>query len=123
MLEVLEEFRGKRVLVIEHQHVLIQEFREQLQASEAIVVGPVPSVDQALALVDDHEIDVAIIDVMVDGQIAFAVTNALEAHDIPFVFASAIEPEHASDRYCGYVLERPAAMQAIAQKLFGERPH
>jgi CheY-like chemotaxis protein len=123
MPEVLEEFRGKRVLVVENQHVLTQEVGEQLQSSSAAVVGPVASVDQALSLVDEHEIDVAIIDVMMDGEIAFAITNALEAHGIPFVFASATEPEDAGDHYCGHVLKRPATMQAIAQKLFGERPH
>ena len=123
MPEVLEEFRRKRILVVENHPFLTEEVRKQLRASDAVVVGPVPSVKQALALVDNHEVDVALVDVMLDGETAFAITNALDAHHIPFVFASATKPEDAADDYCGYALEKPTAMQAIARKLFGDRPH
>lgn len=123
MSQVLEEFRGKRVLVVENEYLLAREIQRQLEASGAAVVGPVPSVAQALELIDDHQIDVAILDVQLDAETSFPIANALEAKGIPFVFATAYAQEQMPERYCRFVVSKPVGLQAIAQKLFGDRPH
>jgi DNA-binding response OmpR family regulator len=123
MSVILEEFKGKRILVIEDESLLADATRRQLDASRAVVIGPVSTPKQALALIDQHEIDAAILDVMLDAEITLPIADALEARKIPFVFATAFEPDSMPRRYRGFSVSTPEGMQAIAQRLFGERPH
>lgn len=120
---VLEEFRRKRILVVEDEYTLAQETRLQLEASHAIVIGPVPSVGQALALIDEHEVDAAILDVMLDAETSLPIAEALEFKRIPVVFATAVSLDYLPERYRGFVVSKPSGMQEIAQRLFGDRPH
>lgn len=123
MTHVLEEFRNKCILVVEDDYLLAEETRRQLEASGAQVIGPVPRVDQALSLIDNNEIDAAILDVRLDAETSYPIAATLEARSIPFVFATAFSTEDMPEAYRGFVVEKPASLQAIGQKLFGSRPH
>jgi DNA-binding response OmpR family regulator len=56
------------------------------------VVGPVPTVEQALALIGSEEIDLAALDLSLGaGQNSFPIARVLAAEGIPFLFISGYE--------------------------------
>lgn len=85
------------------------------------MIGPAASVEAALDLLDDTDhLDGAVVDLNLQGEMAFPVADALMKRDIPFVFStgydqSAIPPRYGDTPRC----EKPAKATAIAQALFG----
>ena len=63
------------------------------------VVGLVGSLDGALAMARDAEIDAAVLDVNLNGQDSFAAADILGGRNIPFVFASGYGPDAIIDRF------------------------
>lgn len=80
--------RGRRVLIIEDEHLIAWDLAEVLTEKGAQVIGPKTSVDAALkALASGHPPDVALLDVSLDNhESAFAVAEELQARRIPFIF-------------------------------------
>lgn len=112
-------FAGKRVLVVEDEFLLADETRRQLEQLGAIVVGPTPQVTAALVLIDRQMIDVAILDILLDGVEVFPVAERLRERGIPFVFASAFGSSAIPERFKGYVLcDKPIELENIARGLF-----
>lgn len=70
------------------------------------MLGPVPSVRLALALLADAALlDAAILDVSLGGEMVFPVAEALRERGVPFVFAtgydrSVMPPVYAETPYC-----------------------
>lgn len=112
---------GRRLLVVEDEYFLAAELAEALKAEGAKVIGPASSVDDALDLLDDtDQLDGAVLDLNLQGEMAFPVADALMERRIPFVIStgydrSAIPPRYAGVPRCG----KPAKSAAIAQALFG----
>lgn len=84
-------FQGRRILLAEDEYVIAEAMRRNLEKAGAIVVGPVASVDAALALIEAEQIDGALLDISLRGQKVFPVAEALVARGIPFVFATGYE--------------------------------
>lgn len=114
------QFADKRILVVEDEFLLADEARRRLTRLGAIVVGPTPRVDQALALIEEEAVDAAILDVFLNDALVFPVAERLEMLGIPFVFATAYNPSVIPPRFGGYVLcEKPLELENIARGLFG----
>jgi CheY-like chemotaxis protein len=79
---------GRRVLVIEDEILVAMELESVLRRQGCTVLGPVPTVDRALALIEGGQIDAALLDLNLDGQSALPVAAALNARDLPFVVVS-----------------------------------
>lgn len=76
------------------------ELQTQLEEMGAFVIGPAPSVDDALRCINDGtRIDAAILDVNLRGECAFLVADALCARAIPFLFSSGYEDDVTRSRY------------------------
>ncbi|XYD12106.1 response regulator (plasmid) [Methylobacterium sp. NMS12] len=81
---------GRRVLVVEDEYLIAMEVKRWLLAAGADVVGPVPSVVQALDLIEDQgTLDAAVLDVNLGGgDMVFPVADALRALGVPYLFAT-----------------------------------
>jgi CheY-like chemotaxis protein len=79
---------GRRVLVVEDEFFLADDMAHALRALGAEVSGPVPTSDQALALLAAEPIDAAVLDMNLKGRMVFPVADALRERGIPFVFAT-----------------------------------
>ena len=77
------------VLVVEDEFLLAMELEAVIQAQGWQVLGPVGSVEEALALLDHQLPDVAVLDVNLRGVMVTPVAEALAQQDIPFVLATA----------------------------------
>ncbi|MBB5577969.1 MULTISPECIES: response regulator [Rhizobium] len=116
-------FSGRRVLIVEDEYLLANEAHRQLVKLGAIVVGPTARVDQALDLIQDEDVDAAILDVHLDGEMVFPVAERLNELKIPYVFATSYDPSIIPTRFTGFVFcEKPIEIEHIARALFGPRP-
>lgn len=92
--------RGRRVLVVEDEYLIAVSLSDHLQAIGSTVIGPAPSVEKAIRLIESNpRIDVAILDFNLGGVSAYAVADALLARNIPFVFSSGYDSSDLRDRY------------------------
>jgi len=81
--------RGRRILVIEDESMAAEDLRRDLEQVGAVVVGPVPSVTDALTVLTQEEaIDGAVLDVNLRGEKAYPVADALRERGIPFVLST-----------------------------------
>jgi CheY-like chemotaxis protein len=98
------DLAGRRILVVEDEFLLAMELESLLERHGSIVLGPVSSVDQALAALEAEQPEIALLDVNLKGQRATPVAAALRQRGVPFVLitgyssAQLLEPElrHAS---------------------------
>lgn len=77
----------KNILVVEDDFILATDLGETLQELVGGNIRIARSVRDALAAISD-EIDLATIDVKVDGEACLAVVNALEEKGIPYVYVT-----------------------------------
>jgi CheY-like chemotaxis protein len=80
---------SRRVLVVEDEYFLADDMARALEQVGAEVVGPVPSVARALAVLASGEsVDAAVLDINLRGEMVFPVADALRARGTPFVFST-----------------------------------
>lgn len=80
---------GRCVLVVEDEYLIAIELKQWLQAVGCEVLGPVPSVEQALDLIEDRSPDAAVLDVNLgDGDEVYPVADKLGELGVPYVFAT-----------------------------------
>lgn len=92
----------RHIPVVEDEYMLAYDMQADLEAAGAVVIGPEPSVMQALSRIDHEDrIDAALIDLNLRGEMAFPVADALTARHIPFLFASGYDDSAIGDRYPG----------------------
>ena len=80
---------GRRILVVEDEYLIAVEVKRWLEGAGAMVIGPVPSVDQALDLIEDDGLAAAVLDVNLgDGDTVYPVADRLAAAGVPYLFAT-----------------------------------
>jgi DNA-binding NtrC family response regulator len=97
MQEAAEMLRGRRVMIVEDELLVAMELESLLEEQGCAVIGPAPTVDRALALLDREPPDAAILDVNLDGQTAIPVAAALNARGVPFLLATGYGNAQASE--------------------------
>jgi CheY-like chemotaxis protein len=119
----LSALRGRRVLVAEDEYFFAIDLSHELEIHGALVVGPVPRVEDGLELLArESPPDLAILDVNLGGSMVFPLADALIARGVPFVFATAytrpeLPPAYAGMPHC----EKPVNVRRIAELLANEQ--
>lgn len=92
--------RDRLILAVEDEYYLAMELERDLATAGAVVIGPVPSVEQALALIAaEPAIDAAVLDVNLGGEMAHPVAEALLTRGIPFVLTTGYTDGKLGERY------------------------
>jgi len=111
--------QGRRVLVAEDEYMIAEEIALVLGDAGADVLGPVPSVGDAVRLIAaENPIDCALLDVNLGKEAIWPVVDALLARGVPLVLAtgydaSAIPPTYLHLPRC----EKPASGKDLARAL------
>ncbi|ANM13233.1 MULTISPECIES: response regulator [unclassified Rhizobium] len=85
----VETLAGLAILVVEDDYFIADELARSLARAGAQVVGPVGSLNDALALLDDTDhLDFAILDLNLDGVSAIPIADKLAAGNLPFAFVT-----------------------------------
>jgi CheY-like chemotaxis protein len=113
---------GRRVLIVEDDCITAMDLAETLSAAGAQVVGPAATIGTAFELLRRQpQLDIALLDVEVEGAYVFDVADELVKLEVPIVFTTGYERSeipvrfHAA-RHC----EKPIGIAAIARALSDE---
>ncbi|MEZ5784891.1 MAG: response regulator [Xanthobacteraceae bacterium] len=104
-----------RVLIVEDDFILLLDLEAILQKAGADIIGLCRSLDEALPLVEQAEMSVAILDVRIGQNSIAPVARQLTARNIPFLFYTgqiATDPLLSEWSDCR-VIEKPAAAPTI----------
>ncbi|MGF7147269.1 DNA-binding response OmpR family regulator [Sphingomonas zeicaulis] len=112
---------GRRILVVEDEYMLAAELRTALMEVNAVVLGPVGTVDATLDLLrSDPHVDGAILDVNLHGEPVYPAADELVARGVPFVFATGYDASVIPKRFA-HVLscDKPINIKKIVQAIGG----
>ncbi|MDX7950233.1 response regulator [Lichenihabitans sp. Uapishka_5] len=107
--------KGRLVFIVEDEYFLAFELKDEFLAAGARVLGPAPSVEQALTLLaSEPRVDAAILNLNLGGEMSFPVAEALLSRGIPFVFTTGYGDGALDERYPQIArCEKPTNMQAL----------
>ena len=80
--------QGKRVLVVEDEHLVGMETAESLQAAGCVIIGPVSTIDEAVNVARAESFDAAVLDINLNGELIWPAAHVVRARNIPFVFTT-----------------------------------
>lgn len=107
-----------RVLIVEDEYFLASDLERALTSAGVKVLGPVPTCQEALDLLQTHEIEIAILDINLAGGDVFPVARALQARAVPIVFATGYDRGSLPDEFHDTPLwEKPFEVRVLVDVL------
>ena len=105
-----------RVLVVEDEMTIALMIEDMLVDLGHEVVGMAMRLPDALALAGVAEIDFAILDVNLAGQMSFPVAELLKSRGVPFIFATGYGSAGVDAPYRGraVVMKKPFALKDLS---------
>lgn len=107
---------GKRILVVEDEFIIAAMVEDVLVELGATVVGPAYKIPDGVLLAQQQAIDAAVVDVNINGEPSDAIAEALQARDIPFVFATGYGAR-GLERFSAPVLDKPYSAEKLTAAL------
>ena len=80
--------RARRVLLVEDEMMVAMLVEDMLSDFDCEIVGPLARIEDAVAAAKEGGVDIAILDVNLNGKETYPVADELAAQGIPFVFAT-----------------------------------
>lgn len=113
--------KGARVLILEDEFFLADDLARALRDAGGEPVGPVGSVEEAEALVDREQLDAAILDLNLRGDMASGFIERLSATDVPCLIVSGYGDDALPDSVQNVSrLEKPVSPAAVLESLATE---
>jgi CheY-like chemotaxis protein len=112
------ELSNHKVLVVEDEMMIAMLIEDMLDELGCKVVGPATNVPRALELIGKESIDVAVLDLNLDGRDTYAIADALQGKNVPFIFATGYGSAGLRQEY-GHrpVLQKPFQARALETAL------
>ena len=117
--EAADMLAGKHVFLAEDEYMIADDMRRLLEQAGAHVVGPVATVAQALTLLDvTDELDLAVLDLNLGGEKAFAIADRLRERGVRFVFATGYDQDATPSRFADVPhYEKPLDVRLFLQAM------
>lgn len=107
---------GLRVLVVEDDYFIAEEICSTLREHDVEIVGPAPDVERGLQLVKSREIDCAVLDINLQGDLAFDIAKELRRRGTPAIFATGYDVSVVPSEFSSSVrLQKPVNLRALLQ--------
>jgi len=114
---------GYRLLVVEDDYFVAQDLCAILRDHGATVLGPAPSVASARNLASDLRPDCVLLDINLDGELAFELAQELQARGMRTVFTTGYDatfvPQHLRHTVC---LQKPVDATALLRSIREQPP-
>lgn len=92
-------FAGRSGLVVEDEYLIADDLAQNLEGAGVKVLGPVPTVAKALSVIEGQsEIDVAVLDAKLDGELSWPVADAVAKRAVPILFFTGYDSHHFPSR-------------------------
>lgn len=112
--------RPLRILVVEDEMTIALLMEDMLIDLGHEVVGLAMRLPQALQFAKSAEIDLAILDINLDGRMSFPVADVLSARGVPFIFATGYGQAGLEAPYkASTVLSKPFQMKDLQGAIAG----
>ena len=99
---------GLRVLVVEDEMMVALLLETMLIDLGHQVAGPVARLEKGLEVIEREVIDLAVLDVNINGREVYPIAEALEARSVPLIFATGYGSTGLHPAYSGHpVLQKP----------------
>ena len=107
-----------RVFIVEDESMLVMLLEDLLPTLGYEIAGSAGSVEQALADLDNVQVDLAVVDVNLAGTPSFPVADRLRECDIPFLFTTGYGQQGLPERFAdANVLAKPFRRKDIEDAL------
>jgi DNA-binding response OmpR family regulator len=113
--------QGTRILVVEDDFLILTELESTLEEAGARIAGTCRTVEEALALAREQELDAALLDLRVGHDAITPVARCLDQQRVPFAFYTGqteTDPIRAQWPDCA-IVPKPATSQAIVAAVAG----
>jgi CheY-like chemotaxis protein len=112
-----------RVLIVEDEAVVAMLLEDMLADLGHEAVAVAGRIDKALELARSAEIDLAILDVNLNGQPTYPVAEILKSRGVPFAFATGYGVSGLAEEWRSTpVLQKPFHARELAQAIAKARP-
>ncbi|MFV0623797.1 response regulator [Sphingomonas sp. ac-8] len=103
-----------RILVVEDEYFIADDLVRMLKHEAMDVAGPASNEESARAELDRGGVDVAIVDINLDGEVSFAVAAGLRRRGVPFLFLTGYDPAVVPPTFRDVpVLQKPYDADAV----------
>lgn len=114
----MTEFGPLRVLVVEDEAMVAMLIEDMLEELGCNVVASVASLAVACNTAARAELDLAMLDVNVAGELVFPVANVLQERDIPFLLSTGYGTAGLPAEFLGReVLTKPFSQSELREKI------
>jgi DNA-binding response OmpR family regulator len=83
---------GVKVLIVEDEWLLAEQYASILRDAGYTIVGPAPSLDKAMELLSKSTVDAALLDLNLRGTMSYPLAERLATQKVPFVFVTGYDP-------------------------------
>jgi PAS domain S-box-containing protein len=110
-----------RVLLVEDEALIGMMMKNMLTELGLHVVGPYARMADALSAARDETFDAAILDVNLDGEMAYPIADILIDRNLPFAFVTGYDTQSIDKRFAQIpIIHKPVARDVL-QNVFGAR--
>jgi DNA-binding response OmpR family regulator len=107
---------GRRVLIVEDTFVIATELEHALRKFGCEVIGPCATVETGASGARTEPIDLALLDLNLDGELVYPVAHELLLRGIPFVFLTGYGGESIDELFRGApCLTKPFGLSELKQ--------
>jgi PAS domain S-box-containing protein len=116
--EVRLAISGNRVMIVEDEALVAMVVSESLSLLGCSVVGPFSRCADAIAAVEADEVDAAILDVNLDGEMVYPLADVLAEREVPFIFVTGYGAESIDRRFAHIPVIQKPVERHILQRIF-----
>jgi DNA-binding response OmpR family regulator len=97
-----------RILVVEDEAMVGMLLEDMVLDCGGEIIGPVARFDEALALAQAAEFDVAVLDLNLNGTLSYPIAEVVRGRRIPVIFATGYGSYGLPEKFRGYpTLQKP----------------
>jgi ActR/RegA family two-component response regulator len=109
---------GKRVLIVEDEHLFADYLVDAMAAEGAEVIKTAATVNAALGIIASTFLDGVTLDLKLAGEMTFGIADVLAARNIPFVFLTGYGAAEVPARHAKVArVEKPVAPGVVCRAL------
>jgi CheY-like chemotaxis protein len=109
---------GLRVMLVEDESLIAMLLEDMLGELGHVLVGPYGDLEKAIHAASTETVDVAILDVNINGGDTYPIADVLACRNIPFAFSTGYNRSSLPLQYRGgLVLQKPFRIQDLRKVL------
>jgi CheY-like chemotaxis protein len=114
----MSELSGLRVLVVEDEGSVALLIEDMLEDLGCEITASAARLAEACRLAATTDVDLAVLDINLNGEDAFPVAEILAKREIPFVFSTGYGPSGLPREFTGHaVISKPFSMKELQQAI------